>query len=86
MSLSSNADIGVVPVDVVRPLSGLEFMKRLSEGRISAAADRESDGFSAGRGRAGPGRFRGDAGRAALQPQNPIIHLHCNFEFSELPK
>jgi uncharacterized protein (TIGR00369 family) len=34
MSLSSNAVTGVVPVDVVRRLSGLEFMKALSEGRF----------------------------------------------------
>ena len=34
MSLSSNAVTGVVPVDVIRPLSGLEFMKALSEGRF----------------------------------------------------
>ena len=34
MSLSSNAATGVVPVDVIRPLSGLEFMTALSEGRF----------------------------------------------------
>ena len=34
MSLSSNAVTGVVPVDVVRPLSGLEFIIGLSEGRF----------------------------------------------------
>jgi len=34
MSLSSNADTGVVPVEVVRHLSGLDFIKGLSEGRF----------------------------------------------------
>jgi uncharacterized protein (TIGR00369 family) len=34
MSLSSNAVTGVVPVDVVRHLSGLEFIIGLSEGRF----------------------------------------------------
>jgi uncharacterized protein (TIGR00369 family) len=31
---SLNADTGVVPVDVVRPLSGFEFIQGLSEGRF----------------------------------------------------
>jgi uncharacterized protein (TIGR00369 family) len=34
MSLSSNVDTGVVPVDVIRHLSGLEFLEALSEGRF----------------------------------------------------
>ena len=37
MSISSSAAkavTGVVPVDVVRPLSGLEFMRALSDGRF----------------------------------------------------
>jgi uncharacterized protein (TIGR00369 family) len=34
MSFSSNAVTGVVPVDVIRPLSGYEFMKALRDGRF----------------------------------------------------
>ena len=64
----ANANIGVPPLEALKAMSGLEFLRRIVDGRLPQPPITETLGFTLDRGGAGLRPLHDDAGVQALQP------------------